>query len=107
MHRQRNHAPQGAARPRERKFFDLLENQAAHKLNQTFLTPIDRGDIAGFANSMDDVLDFTYATLNHLVLCDIHEIPTPPSRPRGSSASRRSTSRGAWGASGTSRIARR
>jgi hypothetical protein len=107
--------------PQERRFFDLLENQAAHmvrgaealvegletwkageggealrkrlkdiehegdglvhdvyeQLNLTFITPIDREDIARLTASLDDVLDFTYATANHLVLYDIREIPRP------------------------------
>lgn len=104
--------------PQERRFFDLLENQAAHmvkgaevlvegfegwktgenvrkrlkdiehegdqlthdvyeQLNQTFITPIDREDIAALTSSLDDVLDFTYATVNHMVLYDIREIPQP------------------------------
>lgn len=104
--------------PQERRFFDLLENQAAHmvkgaevlvegfeqwktgenlrkrlkdiehegdklthdvyeQLNQTFITPIDREDIARLTSALDDVLDFTYATVNHMVLYDIREIPPP------------------------------
>lgn len=104
--------------PQERRFFDLLENQATHmvkgaealvegleqwktgenlrkrlkdiehegdslthevyeQLNQTFITPIDREDIARLTSALDDVLDFTYATVNHMVLYDIRDIPPP------------------------------
>jgi hypothetical protein len=104
--------------PQERRFFDLLENQAAHmvkggevlvaglekwdnpdavrrrlkeiehegdtlvhdvyeQLNQTFITPIDREDIARLTSSLDNVLDYTYATANHMVLYDIRTIPLP------------------------------
>jgi predicted phosphate transport protein (TIGR00153 family) len=44
-------------------------------LNATFITPLDREDIATLASALDDILDFTYATANHLQL---YEIQTPP-----------------------------
>lgn len=56
-------------------------DQAVHDiyeaLNQTFITPIDREDISALASSLDDVLDFTYATVNHMVLYDIQKVPLP------------------------------
>ena len=104
--------------PKEKRFFDLLDNQAAHmvkgaellveglerwenpadlrkrlkdvehegdglthdlfeQINTTFITPMDREDIAALASSLDDVLDFTYATANHMVLYDLREVPPP------------------------------
>lgn len=56
---------------------DTALHDIYEQLNQTFITPIDREDIAALASSLDDVLDFTYATVNHLVLYDIREIPLP------------------------------
>jgi hypothetical protein len=47
------------------------------QLNRTFITPIDREDIAALTGSLDDVLDFTYATVNHMVLYDIRSVPLP------------------------------
>jgi uncharacterized protein len=45
------------------------------KLNQSFITPFDREDIHTLASSLDDVLDFTYAAANRLVLYKITEPP--------------------------------
>jgi len=36
---------------------DLLTHEVIRKLNQTFLTPIDREDIHSLASRMDDILD--------------------------------------------------
>jgi len=46
-------------------------------LNQTFITPIDREDLARLTSALDNVLDFTYATVNHMVLYDLREVPPP------------------------------
>jgi uncharacterized protein len=45
------------------------------KLNQSFITPFDREDIHKLASSLDDVLDFTNAAANRLVMYKIHEPP--------------------------------
>ncbi|MFY9676114.1 MAG: DUF47 family protein [Terriglobales bacterium] len=41
------------------------------KLNQSFITPFDREDIHRLASSLDDVLDFTNAAANRLVMYKI------------------------------------
>jgi predicted phosphate transport protein (TIGR00153 family) len=45
------------------------------KLNQSFITPFDREDIHKLASSLDDVLDFTNAAANRLVMYKIKEPP--------------------------------
>src|SRR5919107_90149 len=51
--------------PKEREFFDLFEedgDQITHdiiqRLNQTFVTPIDREDIYALASGLDDIVDW-------------------------------------------------
>jgi predicted phosphate transport protein (TIGR00153 family) len=56
---------------------DQVVHDIYQALNQTFITPIDREDIAALTGSLDDVLDFTYATVNHMVLYDIRVVPEP------------------------------
>jgi predicted phosphate transport protein (TIGR00153 family) len=50
---------------------DLKTHELYTALNATFITPIDREDIASLAASLDDILDFTYATANHLHLYEV------------------------------------
>ena len=38
---------------------DRITHDIIHKLNATFVTPIDREDILALASGMDDILDFT------------------------------------------------
>lgn len=45
------------------------------KLNQSFITPFDREDIYKLASSLDDVLDFTNAAANRLVMYKIEQPP--------------------------------
>ncbi|MGQ0535266.1 MAG: DUF47 domain-containing protein [Methanobacteriota archaeon] len=54
---------------------DVLTHDLYQAMNQTFITPIDREDLAALASALDDVLDFTYATANHLALYHIREVP--------------------------------
>jgi len=56
---------------------DQVTHDVYEQLNQTFITPIDREDIGKLAGALDDVLDFTYATVNHMVLYDIKEVAPP------------------------------
>lgn len=56
---------------------DNAVHQLYEELNKTFITPIDREDISRLTSSLDDVLDFTYATANYLVLYEVREIPRP------------------------------
>ncbi len=38
---------------------DRITHDIIHRLNQTFVTPLDREDIIALASSLDDILDFT------------------------------------------------
>lgn len=55
---------------------DLLVHGVFEALNKTFITPIDREDIARLAKALDDVLDFTHHVSEHLILYEISR-PTP------------------------------
>ena len=54
---------------------DELTHAIITTLNQTFITPFDREDIHKLASSLDDVLDFTNAAANRLVMYKITEPP--------------------------------
>ena len=47
---------------------DEVTHQIMAALNRTFVTPIDREDIAGLAHALDDVVDFMEAALTRMVL---------------------------------------
>jgi len=55
---------------------DTLTHTIIKKLNQTFITPIDREDIYGLTSAIDDVLDCVEAVTDQLALYKI-ERPTP------------------------------
>lgn len=54
---------------------DLKTHDLYEALNKTFITPIDREDIATLGSALDDVLDFIWDTAKHLYL---YEIKQPP-----------------------------
>lgn len=47
---------------------DDLTHQVFAGINRSFVTPIDRGDIANLARALDDVMDFMEAALTRMVL---------------------------------------
>ncbi len=47
---------------------DGITHDIARKLNQTFITPIDREDIHDLASALDDILDVTEAIADRFVL---------------------------------------
>ncbi|HEY7356991.1 MAG TPA: DUF47 family protein [Ktedonobacterales bacterium] len=55
---------------------DALTHEIFEQLNRTFVTPLDREDIAAIAKALDDVLDFIEASADAFQLYDISE-PTP------------------------------
>lgn len=55
---------------------DTMTHTIIKKLNQTFITPIDREDIYGLTSAIDDVLDCVEAVTDQLALYKI-ERPTP------------------------------
>src|SRR5687768_13910198 len=55
---------------------DTITHEIFDRLNRTFITPIDREDIARLAHTIDEVIDSIYAATNRLVLYEIPQ-PTP------------------------------
>lgn len=47
---------------------DAVNDKIIDKLNQTFITPIDREDIYALANGLDDGVDLLHGTLQRVVL---------------------------------------
>jgi predicted phosphate transport protein (TIGR00153 family) len=47
---------------------DGITHDIVRKLNQTFITPIDREDIHGLASAMDDILDLVEAVADRFVV---------------------------------------
>jgi predicted phosphate transport protein (TIGR00153 family) len=58
---------------------DNLTHDIYTLMNQTFVTPLDREDIAALAQRMDDVVDYIEATATSIQIYGITE-PTPASR---------------------------
>ena len=56
---------------------DGITHEIARKLNQTFITPIDREDIHGLASALDDVLDLVEAVADRFVVFKVDK-PTEP-----------------------------
>ncbi len=56
---------------------DRITHDILHRLNQTFVTPIDREDIIALASAMDDVVDLAEEVSDFMVLYKI-EAPMDP-----------------------------
>src|SRR5919107_2228803 len=54
---------------------DRITHDIIHRLNQTFVTPIDREDILELASALDDIIDYTEEVADYLGLYRI-EAPT-------------------------------
>jgi predicted phosphate transport protein (TIGR00153 family) len=52
---------------------DTITHEIFEQLNRTFVTPLDREDIAAIAHALDDVLDFVEASADAFQLYDIDE----------------------------------
>ena len=52
---------------------DRIVREIYDKMSESFITPIDREDIAKLASLYDDVLDLCYAVLNRIYLYEIEE----------------------------------
>jgi predicted phosphate transport protein (TIGR00153 family) len=50
---------------------DQLTHEIINRLNQTFVTPIDREDILQLASSLDDIVDYTEEVADYLGLYQI------------------------------------
>ncbi len=53
---------------------DVLVHETMDRLNNTFVTPLDREDIVTLAHVLDDVLDYTESALDKMLL---YNIPAP------------------------------
>jgi uncharacterized protein len=53
---------------------DQITHHAIETLHQTFLTPIDRGDVHRLITRLDDVLDLVDSTAERLWLYDLREV---------------------------------
>jgi uncharacterized protein len=58
---------------------DLLTHEIVKKLNQTFITPIDREDIHALASGLDDIVDAIEYTAKRVILYRVEE-PTDHAR---------------------------
>jgi predicted phosphate transport protein (TIGR00153 family) len=58
---------------------DRITHDIIKRLNQTFVTPIDREDIYALASALDDVVDFTEEVADYMGLYRI-EAPTAPAQ---------------------------
>jgi predicted phosphate transport protein (TIGR00153 family) len=47
---------------------DRITHDIIHRLNQTFVTPIDREDILALASALDDIIDFTEEVADYMGL---------------------------------------
>lgn len=56
---------------------DRITHDIIHRLNQTFVTPIDREDILELTSALDDVVDLTEEVADFLVLYKV-EAPMDP-----------------------------
>ena len=59
---------------------DSITHEIAKKLNQTFITPIDREDIHALASALDDILDLVEAVADQFVVFKKVTTPTNPAR---------------------------
>jgi uncharacterized protein len=64
----RNPAEQAARIKHVEHIGDGITHDIARKLNQTFITPIDREDIHGLASALDDILDLVEAIADRFVV---------------------------------------
>lgn len=55
---------------------DELVHETMDRLNNTFVTPLDREDIVTLAHVLDDVLDYTESSLDRMLLYNIQS-PVP------------------------------
>lgn len=53
---------------------DSIIHEVMDKLNRTFVTPIDPEDIRAIASRLDDIIDFTQASAERIVLYQVTEL---------------------------------
>ena len=57
---------------------DQLTHRLFHKINSTFVTPMDRSDMYELAGKLDDVIDHVEAAANLVYLYGLSELPAIP-----------------------------
>jgi uncharacterized protein len=50
---------------------DKVRYDLVRRLNNTFVTPIDREDLFSLSRAIDDILDYMYSTTREMVLLDV------------------------------------
>jgi predicted phosphate transport protein (TIGR00153 family) len=58
---------------------DMAGHEIFDRLNRTFITPLDREDIARLAHRLDNIVDSLDAATNRIAMLDFPQ-PTPPMR---------------------------
>ncbi len=53
---------------------DAVIHEVVDKLNRTFVTPLDPEDIRAIANQLDNIIDFTQAAAERIVLYDVQQV---------------------------------
>ena len=53
---------------------DAVFHEVVDKLNRTFVTPLDPEDIRDIANRLDNIIDYTHAAAERLVLYHVNEV---------------------------------
>jgi uncharacterized protein len=61
---------------------DQISHEILHRIDRTFVTPIDRDDIHRLAVRLDDVIDLIDDTVRRLILFHV-QVPTPYARKLG------------------------
>src|ERR1044071_5544293 len=56
---------------------DDLTHSVSTRLNQSFITPFDRGPVYMMSKALDDVVDLIDGAARAVVMCDIHETTEP------------------------------
>ncbi|HUR69491.1 MAG TPA: DUF47 family protein [Candidatus Thermoplasmatota archaeon] len=54
---------------------DMKTHDFYNALNATFITPLDREDLASLTGALDDILDFTDDVAKHLYLYEVKTVP--------------------------------
>jgi hypothetical protein len=62
---------------------DEIVHDIYEKVNRSFITPIDQGDLTRLASLYDDTLDFMFAVMNKLVLYEVQGATEPMIRLAG------------------------
>ncbi len=56
---------------------DLVGHEVFDRLNRTFITPIDREDIARLTHALDDIVDAIYAATTRIAIVQVPAATTP------------------------------